>query len=140
MGERNRINGFHAWGLLVAATLADTSQFILGFIPFGGALAGALARLTFWVWFKVLGVGFADKSDRFVVNILMTVTELTPLLNLLPTWTLGTILIIRQVRKEDEDVNRKQQKGAQEEPPATYRNGTPKPQRPNQRVVNRRPV
>jgi len=102
---KNRINGFHKWALLLCAASMDFLQIFLTFIPFVGPFLasafGILGRLVFWVWFRVLGVGFADKTNRLVINISMTVVEFLPLLNALPAWTIGTLAIIAQVKAED---------------------------------------
>lgn len=108
--EKHRINGFHAFSLMVFALGADTAQLFLGWIPLGGVLIGALSRLIFWIWFKVLGVGFADTSTRYFLNIGMTFMEILPLINFAPTWSIGTVMIIRNVHSEDKKYNKEQQK------------------------------
>ena len=107
--ERQRINGFHTIFLMVFALGADTAQLSLGWIPFGGVIVGASSRLNFWVWFKVLGVGYADTSDRYFLNSGMTFAEILPLINLAPMWSIGTAFIIRGVHSEDKKYNKEQQ-------------------------------
>lgn len=114
---KNRINNFHKWALLTSAFSMDFLQLFLTLIPLIGPLLasmfGIIGRITFWVWFKILHVGFADKSNRFIVNITITVTEFLPLINALPAWSIGTWVIIRQVRKEDEEYNKKLEEKSQ---------------------------
>lgn len=121
-GERNRINNFHKWALLSVAFTVDFLQtfliFIFFFIPLiGGVLAsavGLIARIVFWLWFRALHVGFADKFHRYVTNVTVTIVEALPYVNFIPGWTIGTYLLIRQVRKEDKKHNeeyRKKQQG-----------------------------
>jgi len=116
-GERNRINEFHGWALIIVAAWVDFFQFFLTLIPvIGVTLAfffSVLARLTFSVWFFILGVGFADKTNRFVVNIAVTIGEMIPFIGALPMWTIGTIAIIRQVRTEDAAHNEELRKKTQ---------------------------
>lgn len=101
----HRINNFHKWGLLGTAISIDFLQTFLSLIPLiGPFLASVLAifaRVIFWVWFRILHVGFADKSNRFFTNISVTIIEILPLINSLPSWSMGTWIIIRQVEKED---------------------------------------
>jgi len=112
MGEaRNRINNFHKFALLLLAVSMDFMQFFFTFIPVIGPMFAVIfsiiARIVFWVWFKVLHVGFADKANRFMVNIAMSTIEFLPLIDAIPAWTFGTWLLIRQVRKEDKKYNEK---------------------------------
>lgn len=100
-----RINNFHKWSLLGIAFSIDFLQAFLTFIPLlGPFLASSLtivARIIFWIWFRMLHVGFADKSNRFFVNISITIIEFLPLINFVPSWSIGTWMIIKQVEKED---------------------------------------
>lgn len=101
-----RINGFHTWALMGVAVFTDFLQALFTFIPLVGPLFatvfGIIARIVFWVWFRLLGVGFADKSNRFIVNVSITTIEFVPMVNFIPSWSIGTMMIIKQVRKEDE--------------------------------------
>lgn len=111
MNRKNRINGFHKYALLGSCAFMDALQIILSFIPFiGPFIASAVSlmgRASLWIWFKMLDVGFADKSNRYFVNISMTIAEVLPLVNFFPWWTIGTWTIIRQVRHEDQEFNKK---------------------------------
>lgn len=116
MTPRKRINGFHTWALILSAAFVDIMQFFLTFIPIVGPFIAAsfalVARIIFWIWFKLLRVGFADKSNRYVVNVLMTLGEIMPIINALPGWLIGTVVIIQQVKKEDAEYNKKQEEEA----------------------------
>ena len=111
---RNRINGFHKWSLIVSAFFVDGLQLFFTFIPFVGPFLSSIlafvARIIYWVWFKMLRVGFADKSHRYIANFTMTLAEILPLVNALPMWGIGTWIIVRQVRKEDDEYNIKIEK------------------------------
>ncbi|QSH39185.1 hypothetical protein JXR01_02665 [Candidatus Kaiserbacteria bacterium] len=100
-----RINGFHTWALMGAAIFTDFLQGLLTFIPIVGPFLASfltiLARIIFWIWFRLLGVGFADKPNRFIVNMSITIAEMLPLINFIPSWAVGTWVIIQQVKKED---------------------------------------
>lgn len=104
---KNRINNFHWWALLLLAIIVDFLQFFFVLVPFVGfvlaSIFGILARIVFWIWFKVLRVGFADKMSRFAVNAAVTVAEVLPFIAALPAWTLGTLAIMSSVRKEDRE-------------------------------------
>lgn len=116
-GPQHRINSFHKWALLISAVAMDFLQLFLTFIPFVGpfiaSILGFLGRVTFWIWFKLLHVGFADRPNRFMINISITVLEFLPLLNMLPGWTIGTFAIIRQVAKEDQKHNKKNEEDSE---------------------------
>ncbi len=101
-----RINGFHKSALLSVAFAVDFLQFIFVFIPILGLFLSTIltvfARIVFWVWLRILGVGFADKSNRYFLNIAVLSVEILPFLNnVIPGWGVGTFFIIRQVEKED---------------------------------------
>lgn len=117
MTPRQRINGFHFWSLLGLAVITDVFQFLLTLVPFVGpflaSLFAVIARIIFWVWFKVLHVGFADKSNRYVVNVTMSLVEFVPLINFAPAWTIGTWFILKQVKEEDKEFNEELQKKSQ---------------------------
>lgn len=112
MSEQDvRINGFHKYALLSVAFAVDFLQFIFVFIPvigiFLSSILTVVMRIVFWVWLRILGVGFADKSNRYFVNVSMTIVEMLPLLNnIIPGWCIGTLVIIRQVEREDMEKQR----------------------------------
>gem|GEM_PF-2499725 len=112
MQERNRINGFHAWAITSTAAFVDAIQFFFTFIPIiGWFLSVAFAIITaivFWVWLKVLNVGFMDTSLRFFSNFFKIFLEMIPILNMFPIFTIMTVFIILKVRLEDKKYNEEQ--------------------------------
>tara|TARA_B100000745_G_scaffold241106_1_gene163551 strand:- start:394 stop:819 length:426 start_codon:yes stop_codon:yes gene_type:complete len=137
--KRQRINTFHTWALISVAFTIDGVQFFISLIPFVGVLIASgiafFVRIVFWVWFKVLGVGFADTSSRYFVNFTLTFMEIIPFVNMLPAWGIGTVAIIRQVKKEDARYNKRELEKYQETMTTSfYPNKTPKPVRNNRSV------
>ncbi|PCI28840.1 hypothetical protein COB52_03145 [Candidatus Kaiserbacteria bacterium] len=111
MQERNRINGFHAWAIISVSVMVDVIQLIFTLLIFTLLLSTVFAIITaivFWVWFKVLDVGFMDTSSGFFKNYFKIVFEMIPILNIFPIFTIMTVFIISKVRKEDKKYNEEQ--------------------------------
>lgn len=139
--DRNRMSGFHSGTLISVAVFFEVVQVILSLIPFIGGLIASLitlfAFLVFWVWFHVLGIGFFDTTLRLVVRMTMLFTEIIPYVNMLPILTIGTILVIWQVRHEDKKYNKERRESyeASQVNASRYPNGSLRPQKPNEHLV-----
>lgn len=61
------------------------------------------AFITFLVWFKLCGVNYLDRNaaTKLFISIASLVTELLPLVNMLPAITLGVLSLIAVSRMED---------------------------------------
>lgn len=119
--KRRRIGNIVAFFLVPAALLIDATQFLfylIGLIPFIGQVAAlifppliaVMAWIMFYLWFKLLGVDFMDGLMRKAVLMFSTAfSEMVPLVNAMPLWTLGIILMIAIVRVEDAVYNKQHQ-------------------------------
>ena len=66
----------------------------------GGFLVTIWAWLTFYLWFKLNGVGFLNPKRAFALNGGFLI-ELIPVVNALPAWTLAVSLLIATTRAEE---------------------------------------
>lgn len=102
-GER-RITKSTAGMMVIVALLFDLIEILLNLVPFLGWiliwLMDMLVWLTFFLWFKVRGVGFSSK--RSLSLGLGLLIEIIPVVDILPGWTLAVILMIRSSWKEDD--------------------------------------
>ena len=97
--------------MLGTAIFFDTLQIFLNFILIGivlnPILVTPLASLTFYLWYKIKGVGLSDSAKRFAVFLTGFFIELIPILNILPGLILSTLVMITIVRAEDKAENTK---------------------------------
>ena len=90
--RRNRIGLVSTIFMPVVAIIFD----IFSFIPF----VGALGWIVFTIWFFLLGISpFTIK--RLATMISSTIIELIPWISLLPSVTIGVIVIIIMIKSED---------------------------------------
>lgn len=93
------------------ALFFDLLQMFLNFVLIGfilnPILVTPIAFLTFYLWYKMRGVGLSDSAKRFAVYVAGFLLELIPILNTLPGLTLSTLTMIMIVRAEDKAENLK---------------------------------
>ena len=88
MPEENKEKGLknHTIALMICVALFfDLLQWLLAFV-FMDWLAGFFAFLTFYVWFKMHGMGFM-RPKRLAAMGGAGLIEIVPLLSALPAWT-----------------------------------------------------
>jgi len=98
-----RINNVTAIFMIVVALLYDAAQAFLDFILIGLAVNWILdiwAWLTFFIWFKLKGVSFANPKRAVSLNGGF-ILELIPAVNVLPIWTAAVIILVITVKTED---------------------------------------
>src|SRR5262245_104197 len=104
MNDSPKIKGITATFMAGTAICYDVFQFLLNLIPVFGNLfsigVGLFAWLTFYVWFKGLGVDFA-KPKRAIGLWGAGISEMIPILNALPAWTGAVIYIIGTTKLEE---------------------------------------
>ncbi len=96
--------------LASVAFFFDTLQALLN-VAFVGIILNFLldicAWLTFYLWFKLLGIGLIDSGIRKAVVMWGGMfLELIPIFNTLPIWTATIVLTSSIVRLEDAAHNR----------------------------------
>jgi hypothetical protein len=108
MGEvRYRVSGVSMGFMIAIAAIFDLLQFLLTLTVIGSLLAWLVtvfAGMIFFVWFLILGINYfsGKKAAAKVGTILSTsVLEFIPILNALPTITIGVITIALVSRMED---------------------------------------
>jgi len=108
-----RIGTVQACFMVGIAIIGDLLQFLLsltGILAIGADVVTFLTESILGIWFMISGVGFMSgkkATSKFLNVIGTTVIELIPIVDALPTLTIGTILLIRASRAEDrETVNR----------------------------------
>lgn len=102
---KQRIDWITAILMIWLALFYDGIQFLLNFIPIIGnilssLLIGLWAWLSFYIWFKIKGVSFS-KPSRSITLFGAGITEMVPLLNALPAWTLAVLILIATTKAED---------------------------------------
>lgn len=98
-----RINNVTAILMIITALAYDAAQVFLEWILVGFAVNWILniwAWLTFYVWFKLKNVGFANLKRGLSLNGGF-ILEFIPLLEELPMWTASVIYMIITVKVED---------------------------------------
>ena len=101
--NQQRINSVTAIFMIVVALLYDAVQAFLDFILIGLAVNWILdiwAWLTFFIWFKLKGVSFANPKRAISLNGGF-ILELIPAVNALPIWTAAVIILVITVKTED---------------------------------------
>lgn len=93
-------------GLMVAtAALLDGAQFLLNLTVFLLPLSIFLtfcSTIIFFLWFTLAGVRYDRGAGRkLLIMLAMTVTELAPVINMIPAISAGVIGMILQTRLED---------------------------------------
>lgn len=97
--------------MMGTAAIVDFFQFLLNMLLIGIILnrfISILTLLTFYIWFKMHNVSFSNSPKRFGVMAITGLTEIIPLLDLLPAWTISTGVTIGIVRREDAVYNQTQ--------------------------------
>jgi hypothetical protein len=98
-----RINNVTAIFMIVVALLYDAAQAFLEWIGIGFFINWILdiwAWLTFYIWFKLKGVSFANPKRALCLNGGFLL-ELIPLFDELPIWTASVIIMVITVKTED---------------------------------------
>ncbi|MEX0652177.1 MAG: hypothetical protein WD509_01255 [Candidatus Paceibacterota bacterium] len=107
-GFNPRISNLLAVVLITIAIFVDITQALLsviGFLILGVALntlISACMTMFFGIVFIMNGVSFFS-SRRLAVTGTALLIEAIPLLNNLPTWTMYTVVAVKNVRKEDKE-------------------------------------
>lgn len=105
MEQKTRISTETAMALVATAVLFDVIQAFFNALLFAGVVlnlfVNAVAWMTFWLWFRMLGVAFLDSTKRFAVMAGGVLIEFVPLLNTIPAWTLSVAILSALVKTED---------------------------------------
>lgn len=97
--DDNKKIGFVTSFLMIFLAISfDAVQALFNLIPFIGNMLSVIlidtfAWISFYVWFKILGVDFS-KPSRMGTMIGSGLIEMIPIVNALPTWTLAVFIII----------------------------------------------
>jgi len=97
MQEENKgLNSITIAFMIAVALFYDVFQVLINLIPILGqilsALIGLFAFLTFYLWFKLKGLNFANPKRAAYLGGGFLI-ELVPILNILPAWTLAVTLL-----------------------------------------------
>ena len=96
--EKKRLSEATKALMVAVAIFFDGLQLLIQIIPVVGQILSILisifASLTFYLWFKINNINFVNpKRAGYLAGGFLI--ELTPLLNILPAWTLAVVLLIR---------------------------------------------
>lgn len=109
--NKNRLGTAQAPLLLATALLVDTFQTMLGLVIVGALfspLITVLAWLSYFVWYKLLDIGFMDRGvQKLFIFFGAGLLEMIPYINIIPAWTTSVILMIFIVKHEDARYNKK---------------------------------
>jgi len=88
--------------LISASLMTDAIQAMLNIFAIGFLLT-PFAGLFFLTWFYFLGIKFTKGGGKNLgVSITTFIIEMIPYVNILPGWTVSTIILIANSRKEDQ--------------------------------------
>ena len=99
-----RISRFTAFLMVSISVFFDIIEFILALLAVGlilNTIIGIIKWFLFWLWFTLRGVKFFGNTKRLKIGAGAFILGLIPVINALPEFTVGIILTIRDVRKED---------------------------------------
>lgn len=68
-------------------------------IPFLGMVVGWMFWILFYMYLAIRGI--SPRAKNFVTGGVSTFFELIPILQMLPTITVGVVMIILQIRRQD---------------------------------------
>jgi len=91
-----RVSAVSATLMICTAIIFD----LVSLIPLINIITGALALLTFGMWFIIKDVSLVSPS-RLTTGLLAGIIEVYPVLSMLPATTIGVIIVIISSRFED---------------------------------------
>ena len=101
---QERISDFEARFIIIIAIIVDIVG-LAGLIPFLGLpialIINFLMFTTLWIWFRLHKVSAFEKFERIVIKLSPLVIENIPFVNIIPSWTVSTIILIWLVRRDD---------------------------------------
>ncbi len=95
--KRNRITNGKAAILIGITVILD----LITIIPIGNWIAVALYFLTIPILFAAFGASYIKNPKRLFMLGGVSIVELIPALSILPAYTLGVVLNIINIRRED---------------------------------------
>jgi len=113
-----RIGMVQACFMVGVAVIADLLQVLLdltGILAIASDIVTFLAESVLGIWFMINGVQFTSGKralSKFLTAFGTTIIELVPIIDALPTLTIGTIFIIHASRKEDREKTKEAQERA----------------------------
>ena len=102
-------------GLCVIADLVQVLLDLTGILAIASDIVTFIAEGTLGIWFMINGVQFTSGKravSKFLTVFGTTIIELIPIVDALPTLTIGTIFLIHASRKEDREKFKDAQKRA----------------------------
>lgn len=105
--KEERIKTWMAAAMVIVAFSVDCFEMLLEWLGIGifgfSSLLSMCAALTFWIWYKILGVSFSVSPKKFATQGLTSFLEIVPGLDAIGgfIWTIGTIMMVTMVRAED---------------------------------------
>lgn len=100
-----RVDGLQAIFLISASLAIDIIQALLNLFIVGvflNRIVGPFVWLFFLTWFYFLGIKFTKGGGKNMgISIISMIIEMIPYVDLLPGWTVATVLLISASRRED---------------------------------------
>ncbi|MCW9054937.1 MAG: hypothetical protein OQJ98_03105 [Candidatus Pacebacteria bacterium] len=122
-----RISNTLALVLVLSAIITDLIQgalTLIGFVVLGAilnTLVSFFAMCFFGIVLAVNGVSFLSTRKIALAGVTI-VTEVLPILNNIPSWTLSMIALVVMVRKEDQEQFNISQRSVKNKPARSNRN------------------
>lgn len=101
---RYRIGSLNAFFLISFSLTVDLVQAILDLFIIGGIINRIISPFVYlilWTWFHFLGIKFAKSGKNAASLLVGFIIEMIPYIDLLPGWTVSTIILISNSRRED---------------------------------------
>jgi len=99
-----RVNSITAFLLVSVSLTVDIIQALLDIFIIGGVINRIISPfvwLSFLTWFYFLGIKFFKNPKNQTISIIGFVIEMIPYIDILPGWTVSTIILINTSRRED---------------------------------------
>ncbi|MFP4539751.1 MAG: hypothetical protein ACLFNN_02325 [Candidatus Paceibacterota bacterium] len=118
--QKSNISSTTATLMISVALLADALLLITGlfhFIPAVGTIVAFFlslminiyVNLIFITWFLIIGEGFVSPR-KLIIKLTAVLLGIIPFVNLLPWWTIATLLIISSIRAKEKVASLKGEK------------------------------
>ncbi len=102
--QKKRIKWWMAGCLVAVAVTIDLIQLLLTLVVVGAVISPIItigATMLFWTWYKMLGISFVTNPKQIATLTTQFFGELIPVVDVLPLWTIGTIVTIVITNSED---------------------------------------
>ncbi|MFZ2038951.1 MAG: hypothetical protein WAV11_03370 [Minisyncoccia bacterium] len=103
MENTQKITNLTAFLMIAFAMIIDLTQLILTTFILGTYVVPIITLITtiiFWIWFSLLKIPLTHHPKQLATISVSSLGELIPLVDVLPLWTIGTIIMVVMMKKK----------------------------------------